>query len=120
LLRMFHPNARPILEKIARAYQQRFKRPLRVTSLSRSMLYQIGLNKINPNSLRVRGKGSLPPHTSGCAFDLSRKFMTKEEHQFMYQMLQQMEQARQIDALKEGGNNMCFHIFIYDDGRAPA
>ena len=47
LLRMFHPNAKPILEQIAKAYQQKFNRPLRVTSLSRSMLYQIGLNKIN-------------------------------------------------------------------------
>ena len=120
LLRMFHPNAKPILEKIAKAYRQRFDRPLRVTSLSRSMEYQIGLNKINPNSFKVRGAGALPPHTSGCAFDLSRKFMTKEEHQFMYEILQQMESARQLDGLKEGGNNMCFHIFIYDDGRAPA
>ncbi len=120
LLRMFHPSAKPILEKIAKAYQQKFDRPLRVTSLSRSMEYQIGLNKINPNSFKVRGAGSLPPHTSGCAFDLSRKFMNKEEHQFMYEILQQMENARLLDGLKEGGNNMCFHIFIYDDGRAPA
>jgi len=120
LLRMFHPSAKPILEKIAKAYQQKFNRPLRVTSLSRSMEYQIGLNKINPNSFKVRGAGSLPPHTSGCAFDLSRKFMSKEEHQFMYEILQQMETAGQIDGLKEGGNNMCFHIFIYNDGRPPA
>ena len=120
LLRMFHPRARPILEQLAKAFHARFKKPLRITSLSRSMEYQIGLNKFNPNSFRVRGAGSLPPHTSGCAFDLSRKFNSAEEQNFLQEMLVQMEDARQLDGLREGGTNACFHVFIYDDGAPPA
>lgn len=120
LLRMFHPRAKPILERLAKAYHAKFNRPLRITSLARSMEYQIALNKFNPNSFRVRGAGSLPPHTSGCAFDLSRKFQSAEEQNFMSNMLADMEKnERSLDGLREGNVNACFHVFIYDDGQPP-
>lgn len=119
LLRMFHPRAKPIIEELAKAYQQKFNRPLRVTSLTRSMDYQIGLNATNPNSFKVRGAGSLPPHTSGCAFDLSRKHLTAEEQNFVMAKLAEMENRGVLDALREGGANACFHVFIYPDGKPP-
>ncbi|MCB1024308.1 MAG: FHA domain-containing protein [Acidobacteria bacterium] len=119
LLRMFHPRAKPILMRIAKAYYEKFKRPLRVTSLSRSMEYQISLNKGNPNSFKVRGPGSLPPHTSGCAFDLARKHMTAEEQNFIMEQIAGMEREGILDALREGNLNACFHVFIYYDGVAP-
>jgi pSer/pThr/pTyr-binding forkhead associated (FHA) protein len=119
LLRMFHPRAFPLLNDLAKAYRQKFNRPLRVTSLTRSMEYQISLNKTNPNSFKVRGAGSLPPHTSGCAFDLARKQMTAEEQNFMMEELAKLERAGKLDALREGNLNACFHVFIYDDGVAP-
>jgi pSer/pThr/pTyr-binding forkhead associated (FHA) protein len=119
LLRMFNKRAKPILKELADAYFQKFARPLRVTSLTRSMDYQIGLNRNNPNSFKVRGEGSLPPHTSGCAFDLARKHMTAEEQNFLMRKLAEMEDASKLDALIEYGVNACFHIFIYDDGIPP-
>jgi FOG: FHA domain len=119
LLRMFQPRAKPILEELAGAYQQRFNRPLRVTSLTRSMDYQILLNSSNANSFVVRGEGSLPPHTSGCAFDLARKHMPVEEQNFVMAKLAEMERAGKLDALIEYGVNACFHVFIYHDGNQP-
>jgi hypothetical protein len=119
LLRMFNKRAKPILQELADAYFGKFGRPLRVTSLTRSMDYQIGLNASNPNSFKVRGEGSLPPHTSGCAFDLARKHMTAEEQNFVMQKLAQMEGTNKLDALIEYGVNACFHIFIYFDGNPP-
>lgn len=119
LLRMFNKRAKPILQEVADAYFAKFGRPLRVTSLTRSMDYQIGLNAGNPNSFKVRGEGSLPPHTSGCAFDLARKHMTAEEQNFVMQKLAEMEDANKLDALIEYGVNACFHIFIYYDGLPP-
>lgn len=83
------------------------------------MDYQIMLNANNPNSFKVRGEGSLPPHTSGCAFDLARKHMTAEEQNFVMRKLAEMEQANKLDALIEYGVNACFHVFIYDDGIPP-
>ena len=119
LLRMFQPRAKPILKELAEAYFGRFGRPLRVTSLTRSMDYQILLNASNPNSFKVRGEGSLPPHTSGCAFDLARKHMPAEEQNFVMAKLAEMERAGKLDALIEYGTNACFHVFIYHDGVAP-
>ncbi len=112
MLRMFHPSAKPILEKLAKDYRVKFGYPLRITSLSRSMEYQISLNKGNPNSYVVKGPGSLPPHTSGCTFDLSRKFMTAEEQNFLMLELATMEGQGIVDALREGNVNACFHVFI--------
>lgn len=119
LLRMFHPRAQPILKELADAYHGRFGRPLRVTSLTRSMDYQILLNSGNANSFKVRGEGSLPPHTSGCAFDLARKHMTADEQNFVMAKLAEMERAGKLDALIEYGVNACFHVFIYSDGNPP-
>ncbi len=112
MLRMFHPSAKPVLEKLARDYRMKFGFPLRVTSLSRSMEYQISLNAGNPNSYVVRGASSLPPHTSGCTFDLSRKFMTAEEQNYLMLQLAAMEDIKLVDALREGNVNACFHVFI--------
>ena len=119
LLRMFHPNAKPILKELADAYHGQFGRPLRVTSLTRSMDYQILLNAGNANSFKVRGEGSLPPHTSGCAFDLARKHMPAVEQNFVMAKLAEMERAGKLDALIEYGVNACFHVFIYADGNPP-
>jgi pSer/pThr/pTyr-binding forkhead associated (FHA) protein len=119
LLRMFNQRAKPVLEEVASAYFQKFGRPLRVTSLTRSMDYQISLNRTNANSFKVRGEGSLPPHTSGCAFDLARKHMTVDEQNFVMEKLAEMERAKKLDALIEYGVNACWHIFIYYDGIAP-
>jgi hypothetical protein len=119
LLRMFHPRALPILKELSDAYFREFGRPLRVTSLTRSMDYQILLNAGNANSYRVRGEGSLPPHTSGAAFDLARKHMPVNEQNFLMSKLAEMERADKLDALIEYGINACFHIFIYPDGNPP-
>lgn len=119
LLRMFNPRAKPILLELAEAYYKQFNRPLRVTSLTRSMDYQIGLNASNVNSFRVRDENALPPHTSGCAFDLARKHMTAAEQNFVMKKLAEMEDAKKLDALIEYGQNACFHVFIYFDGIAP-
>jgi hypothetical protein len=83
------------------------------------MDYQIGLNASNPNSFKVRGEGSLPPHTSGCAFDLARKHMPADEQNFVMKKLAELEDAGKLDALIEYGVNACFHVFVYDDGKPP-
>ena len=119
LLRMFNKRAKPILIELAEHYYAKYNRPLRVTSLTRSMDYQISLNATNANSFKVRGEGSLPPHTSGCAFDLARKHMTAEEQNYVMAKLAEMENDNKLDALIEYGTNACWHVFIYSDGLPP-
>jgi len=119
LLRMYNKDSRKLFEEFCNAYYQQFKVPLRVTSLLRSMDYQISLNKTNSNSFKVSGKGSLPPHTSGCAFDVSRKNLTRDEQNWMMQYLATQERNKKLDSLREGNANACFHSFIYPDGIEP-
>jgi hypothetical protein len=120
LLRMYNKHSRKVLEEIAKAFYDKFKNPLRISSLSRSMDYQIILNGNNPNSFVVRGKGSLPPHTSGCAVDIPRRTLTAAEQNFLMELFARMERENKIDALREGASNPCFHFFIYPDGKLAA
>jgi hypothetical protein len=119
LLRMYNKDSRKGFEEFTKAYYDMAKVPLRVTSLLRSMDYQMSLNKTNANSFKVSGKGSLPPHTSGCAFDISRKNLTKDEQNFLMKKLSELERDRKLDSLREGNANACFHSFIYPDGIEP-
>lgn len=120
MLRMYNKQARKVLEEIARKFYDKFKNPLRLSSLSRSMDYQIILNGNNTNSFVVRGKGSLPPHTSGCAIDIPRRTLTADEQNFLMDLFATMERENKIDALREGASNPCFHFFIYPDGKLAA
>jgi Family of unknown function (DUF5715) len=117
LLRMITPQAKTVLEELAAAYQNKFKRPLRVTSLTRSIEYQIELNSTNPDSFLVRGKETVPPHSTGLAFDIAYKHMTAEEQNFLMNKIEDLELKGKIDGNRETGINATLHVFVYADGK---
>lgn len=119
LLSMVNPAAKKILEEVADSYQKKFNRPLIITSMTRSIDYQIKLNEISANSFKVMGKDSRPPHSSGLAFDIARKHLTAEEQNFIMQQLSEMENNGKIDGLIEYGARYVFHVFVYQDGKPP-
>lgn len=113
LLRMINPKAKPVLEEIAQKYQAKFNRPLRVTSLIRSIDYSIELNKVDASSFLVRQDGRIPPHCSGLAFDFAIKNLTAEEQNFIANTLAEMDRNGKIDAVRESGAlNPVFHVFV--------
>jgi hypothetical protein len=112
LLRMLTPKAKAVLDETAREYRAKFGRPLRVTSLIRSVDYQVELNRTDASSFIVRGEGSLPPHCSGLAFDFAYKHMTAEEQNFLSALLARMEREGRIEVVREGGVNAAFHVFV--------
>ena len=115
LLRMFHPSALKILNELGSAYFQKFGRPLKVTSLTRSLEYQFELTKSNSNAF----KGATPPHTTGCTFDLAYLHMTAEEQNFVMAKLAEFESRGSSDSLREVGAAPCIHTFVYPDGKPP-
>lgn len=121
LLRKLNPETQKVLEEIAAGYQLKFNRPLKINSMTRSMDYQIELNKVDSNTYKVRGKESTPPHLSGCVFDIARLNLTAEEQNFMMELLNEMETNGRIDALIIFGETpeTGFHIFVYTDGKPP-
>ena len=109
LLRMFHPRAKAFLEELGEAYQGKFGRPLKVTSLTRSLEYQFDLSKDTRNAYR----GQTPPHSTGATFDLAYMQMTADEQNFLMAKLAEYERAGRIDALREVAQTPCIHIFVY-------
>ena len=109
LLRMFHPRAKAFLEELGAAYEGKFGRPLKVTSLTRSLEYQFDLSKDTRNAYR----GQTPPHSTGATFDLAYMQMTAEEQTFLMSKLAEYERAGRIDALREVAQTPCIHIFVY-------
>jgi hypothetical protein len=109
LLRMFHPDAKPVLEEIAGAYQKKFNRPLKITSLTRSLEYQLDLSRATSNAYR----GQTPPHSTGRTFDIAYMHMTAEEQNFIMAKFAELERAGKVDALHERGQTPCIHTFVF-------
>ncbi len=109
LLRMFHPDAKVVLEEIAKSYFDKFKRPLKITSLTRSLEYQVDLSRATSNAYR----GQTPPHSTGRTFDISYMQMTAEEQNFIMAKFAEFERAGRVDTLHERGQTPCIHTFVF-------
>ncbi len=109
LLRMFHPDAKAVLEEIAGAYYKKFNRPLKITSLTRSLEYQVDLSRATSNAY----KGATPPHSTGRTFDMAYMQMTAEEQNFIMTKFAELEKAGRVDALHERGQTPCIHTFVF-------
>jgi hypothetical protein len=114
LLSMLRPPARARLEEIAMAYQQKFDRPLPITSLLRTREYQKYLGESgNPNAIAI----AIPPHTTGLAFDIYTYYMTAAEQEFLMDEITRLKRERKVEALRENRDHI--HVFAFADGRRP-
>ncbi|MBA3768751.1 MAG: hypothetical protein H0W99_17580 [Acidobacteria bacterium] len=103
------------LEEIALAYQQKFDRPLPITSLTRTKEYQRQLGEAgNPNATRI----DIPPHTVGLAFDVYTYYMNAEEQQFLMNEIARLKREGRVEALRENRNHI--HVFAFADGHPPS
>jgi len=113
LLSLTRPQTRPVILDLAREYHQRFGRLLPITSLVRTERYQRRLGRVNANATHVE----IPPHTTGCAFDISYRYMAADEQQFLMDRIAKLEDEGKVESLKERRNH--FHVFVFADGRRP-
>lgn len=114
LLSHLRPPARDRMLELAAQYHARFDRPLPVTSVIRSEQYQRRLGETNPNATRI----SVPPHTTGLAYDVYYRYMTAEEQSALMAMVAADERAGRVEALRENRDHI--HIFAFAEGRPPA
>lgn len=114
LLSMLRPAARARLEEIGQAYQQKFDRPLPVTSLVRTREYQKYLGESgNPNAVSI----DIPPHTTGLAFDIYTYYMTADEQAFLMDEVARLKREGKVEALRENRDHI--HVFAFADGQPP-
>jgi len=113
LLSFLRPPARDRLLELAARYHARFARPLPVTSLVRTEQYQRQLGETNPNATRI----SIPPHTTGLAYDVYYHYMPGPEQDTLMEMVAEDERAGRVESLRENRDHI--HIFAFADGRRP-
>lgn len=111
MLSFLRPPARDLMLEAAAGYRQKFGRPLPVTSLVRSEQYQRQLGETNPNATRI----AAPPHTTGLAFDVYYRYMTKAEQEDLMDWIARLESGGRLEALRENRDHI--HIFALADGR---
>jgi hypothetical protein len=114
LLSALRPPALSQLEEIAKAYQEKFDRPLPVTSLVRTIEYQRYLGESgNPNATQI----DVPPHTTGLAFDVYTFYMAGDEQQFLLDEIARLEREGRVEALRENRHHI--HVFAFADRKPP-
>ena len=114
MLTYARPAALAVLEELGSAYQEKFGRPLPVTSLIRTEEYQRTLREAgNANA----GDFRVEPHTTGLAFDVYYHFMSAEEQQFVMDEIARLEREGKVEALRELRDH--YHVFAFPDGKRP-
>lgn len=113
MLSSLRPVALKILEEVARAYRDKFARPLPVSSLIRPEQYQQALRKVNRNAVLIE----TPPHSTGLAFDIDYRYMSAAEQNFVMAELARLKDEGRIEVLRERNAN--YHVFAFLDGKRP-
>ena len=113
MLSSLRPQALKLLEEIAKAYHDKFDRPLPVSSLVRPEQYQRELRKVNRNAVLI----DTPPHSTGLAFDIDYRYMSGAEQTFVMAELARLKDEGRIEVLRERNAN--YHVFAFIDGKRP-
>lgn len=98
------PHTKAIFDKISHAFFSRFKVPLKVTSLSRTVAYVRRINKEGNANARANSS-----HTYGISIDIAYGRMMPEQRQWIELYLVKLEEAGEIQVTKERGQT-CYHI----------
>jgi hypothetical protein len=114
LLSSLRPQALKMLEEVARAYHDKFDRPLPVSSLVRPQQYQHVLRRFNRAAVLI----DTPPHSTGLAFDIDYRYMSAAEQNFLMNELARLKDAGRIEVLRERNAN--YHVFVFIDGARPS
>jgi hypothetical protein len=113
MLSSLRPQALKVLEEVAKAYHDKFARPLPVSSLVRPEQYQHALRKVNRNAVLI----DTPPHSTGLAFDIDYRYMSGEEQNFLMTELARLKDEGRIEVIRERNAN--YHVFAFVDGKRP-
>jgi hypothetical protein len=113
LMTTLRPPAIGMILEIAKGYEERFDRPLPISSLIRTEAYQRRLSRTNPNATLI----DVAPHTTGLAFDVYDGRMSAAEQQYLLQELARREREGRLEALRENRDHV--HVFVFPEGRPP-
>lgn len=109
--RYCRPWTADFLKVLARAHEQRFHKPLEVSSAVRTVEYQKRLQRTNGNAAAAEGD-VVSPHVTGATIDIVKHGMGRQELAWMRTWLLEQQLAGNID-VEEEFHQACFHITVY-------
>ena len=109
--RYCRPWTAGFLSDLARGHQERFHRPLTVSSAVRTVAYQKHLMRVNGNATSAEGDVA-SPHLTGASIDIAKSGLSREEIAWMRERLLGLQEAGKID-VEEEFRQACFHITVY-------
>ncbi len=109
--RYLRPWALLLLERLSQQYQARFRQPLRVTSLVRTVSYQRSLARRNGNAASATGP-TASVHLTGACLDISKKGMTRSQQSWVRNVLAQLRQKGYLYAIEEF-RQPTFHVLVH-------
>lgn len=108
--RYLRPWALVFLQRLGRQFRTRFGRPLRVTSLLRTISYQRALAHRNANAAPSTGpKASV--HLTGACLDISKKGMSSSQQRWMRNVLVSLRSKGYLYAIEEF-RQPTFHVLV--------
>lgn len=108
--RYLRPWAHLLLTRLGSQYRQRFGRPLRITSLTRTVGYQRYLTRHNRNAASPTGPKA-SAHLTGACLDISKKEMSRSQQSWIRNVLHQLRTKGYIYAIEEF-QQPTFHILV--------
>jgi len=108
--RYLRPWAKLFLDRLGQQYYARFGKPLRVTSLVRTVALQQAIGRRNPNAAPAYGP-KRSSHLTGATLDISKVGMTDVEVDWMRQVLSSLSQDGCVYAIEEF-NQATFHVMV--------
>ena len=109
--RYVRPWAKLFLDRISSQFRRRFGRPLRVTSLSRTVEYQNRLSRRNGNAASPYG-AKRSSHLTGASLDISKKGLTSAQVGWLRRVLLSLHQKQYLFAVEEFYQPN-FHVMVY-------
>jgi hypothetical protein len=105
------PWTKLFLDRLSRQYYARFKQPLRVTSLVRTVASQTKLAGQNSNAANAFGP-LRSSHLTGATLDISKRSMSPEAQHWMRDVLYRLRKQGYLYAIEEF-EQPTFHIMVY-------
>jgi len=115
-LRVARPWTRRFIEQLAQAFHDLFAQPLRITSLTRTVLTQRRLRRTNPSAAPADGPVR-STHLTGAAVDVSKRGLSDDEVAWLRTVLARLRERRLIHAVEEF-REPHFHVMVrraYDE-----
>ncbi len=109
--RFLRPWAKLLLDRLGSQFRTRFGKPLRVTSLLRTVSYQKALARRNANAAPSSGPKA-SAHLTGACVDISKKGMTRSQQTWVRNVLSSLREKQYLYAIEEF-YQPTFHVLVH-------